>query len=459
MKIYGFLCAIALLMSGTSCSVDVPSPDLYSDPDAISNVQSARALLTSCYLLYPHNEYEMSVLGNDFCPTSLSGKDIDQQNLYNWQDKSISKLSADMWLAYYNTIANCDVLLERLPSVKVSGDGEEKEKQAVESEVKTLKAMCYFNLLRLFATPYNQNPDGDGVIIKSHVGLEFCSRSSKRYCVEYIRALLSDAAKTENNPKSNGWLSQKAALYLLSELELYACNYQEAADYASKVLKDTSAEDYTGSNYAHLWDNVSCIARIFAFNTGNSFYSSIQYGSEEGDFMAVNPHLLMTDSDVRRSSNEYEMEMAGKKRILLGKYNRTNKENKTIAYINSMRYAGALFILAEAKARLGLDDEARTLINTYLTTVNADIIPENVSGDELVSAIIEQKNKEFAGEGVNWFDMKRTGSQISRLGSWGQSVSSVIKNNDYRWTMPIPSSEYKYNDNVRQNDGWHINVE
>ena len=175
--------------------------------------------------------------------------------------------------------------------------------------------------------------------------------------------------------------------------------------------------------------------------------------------MAVNPHLLMADSDVRRSSNEYEMEMAGKKRILLGKYNRMNKENKTIAYINSMRYAGALFILAEAKARLGLDDEARTLINTYLTTVNADIIPENVSGDELVSAIIEQKNKEFAGEGTNWFDLKRTNSQTTRLGIWGQSVSSVIKSNDYRWTMPIPSSEYKYNDNVRQNDGWHINVE
>ncbi|MBQ5476228.1 MAG: RagB/SusD family nutrient uptake outer membrane protein, partial [Bacteroidaceae bacterium] len=86
-------------------------------------------------------------------------------------------------------------------------------------------------------------------------------------------------------------------------------------------------------------------------------------------------------------------------------------------------------------------------------------IPESISGDELISAIIIQKNKEFAGEGVNWFDLKRTNSQTTRLGNWGQSVSSVIKSNDYRWTMPIPSSEYKYNDNVRQNDGWHINVE
>lgn len=55
-----------------SCSLNVPPPDQFSDPDAITDVKTGRSLLTSCYLSYPHQEYEFSLLGNDFCPTNLA---------------------------------------------------------------------------------------------------------------------------------------------------------------------------------------------------------------------------------------------------------------------------------------------------------------------------------------------------------------------------------------------------
>ena len=55
-----------------ACSLNVPPPDQFSDPDAITDVNTGRSLLTSCYLSYPHQEYEFSLLGNDFCPTNLS---------------------------------------------------------------------------------------------------------------------------------------------------------------------------------------------------------------------------------------------------------------------------------------------------------------------------------------------------------------------------------------------------
>ena len=96
----------ALLFTGSTlllaaCSLNVPPPDQFSDPDAITDVNTGRALLTSCYLSYPHQEYDFSLLGNDFCPTNLSGKDVETQNLYNWQDKNISNLSSTVWPAYY----------------------------------------------------------------------------------------------------------------------------------------------------------------------------------------------------------------------------------------------------------------------------------------------------------------------------------------------------------------------
>ena len=60
----------ALLFTGSTlllaaCSLNVPPPDQFSDPDAITDVNTGRSLLTSCYLSYPHQEYEFSLLGND----------------------------------------------------------------------------------------------------------------------------------------------------------------------------------------------------------------------------------------------------------------------------------------------------------------------------------------------------------------------------------------------------------
>lgn len=73
--IYIFTAISGILAGVSSCSLDIPPADQYSDPDAITNVSTARSLLTSAYLLYPHYEYELSILGDDFCQTSITGKD------------------------------------------------------------------------------------------------------------------------------------------------------------------------------------------------------------------------------------------------------------------------------------------------------------------------------------------------------------------------------------------------
>ena len=68
-----YICAVMVgSLSGlSSCSLDIPPSDQYSDPDAIVDISTARSLLSSVYSLYPHYEYELSILGDDFCPTSI----------------------------------------------------------------------------------------------------------------------------------------------------------------------------------------------------------------------------------------------------------------------------------------------------------------------------------------------------------------------------------------------------
>jgi hypothetical protein len=68
--------------------------------------------------------------------------------------------------------------------------------------------------------------------------------------------------------------------------------------------------------------------------------------------------------------------------------------------------------------------------------------------------LLNEKQKEFAGEGVRLFDIKRQGKQIVKKGNFGSGTSIVIKDDDYRWLFPIPESEYKYNDLMDQNPEW-----
>ena len=460
-KIYNEISRKAALLIGClflfeACSLNVPPPDQFSDPDAITDTGTARSLLASCYLSFPHYEYDFSVLGNDLCPTSLAGKDLDELNVYNWQDKNISNLSTSVWQDYYTCISNCDVLLERIDNISTEDETDQQEKLAIKAETQALKAMCYFDLLRIYATPYEDNPEGDGVVIKNMFGYESNKRSSKKECIGMIESLLNDAVTVDNNPKKNGWLSQTAIRYMLAETALYKGDYANATSLADEVIATCDDSQISG-NYALLWSTSSFNGRIFAFNTSSSFYTAIEYDSNEGDYYALNPEFTFVSTDVRKACTVYLKEMKGEERQLLGKYNMMNKQGTSPTYINRMRYSGAYFIAAEAYARNNDNTKSRQRINHYLALAGADEIAETCSGQDLIDAILEEKYKEFVGEGSNWFDMKRTHAEALRLTTWGKSTSTRISSSDYRWTFPIPASEYKYNDNITQNEHWGIN--
>jgi len=161
----------------------------------------------------------------------------------------------------------------------------------------------------------------------------------------------------------------------------------------------------------------------------------------------------------RKIYNVYPFEMEGEQRNLLGKYNKVNKDSESIQYINIMRYAGAYFIATEAYSRMvGKEDVAIRKLNEYLAACQATTLDEGLTGNALLQAIHLEKMKEFAGEGILYFDLKRLHSgSLSRLAKWGSSEDVKIESSDYRWCFPIPRSEYKYNENMTQNEGWPLN--
>lgn len=446
-----FILAVLPLMQGC---LDIKLDNQFSDPYAITTTDTARELLASAYNSLPRYQMELSILSDDFFPTSYSSQYAEMLNLYQWQDKAISDLSSLVWNDYYVTIAYVNALLQRVGNVVVEDEEEAMELQRITGEAKALKAMCYFDLLRLYAPPYSENVlDRDGIILKDRLELDFLPRSSVRACVEEIEGLLSDAAAVENADAAVYYLGTGAVSALRAEFELYRGNYAKAVEYGLPLLAGVESK-WTESAYANLWSANDSPERIFAPYISDSFYINLNYDREKGDYFRLSDLISYDDADVRKSWCEYDGPMTVGKS--LGKYNRMYYENTEVRYINTIRYSGVCFTVAEAYARDNNPGEARALMEKYLSARGLSPLDVTLEGDALVEAILMEKQKEFVGEGIRYFDLKRTGGKLDRYDASGK-LSSSVGEDDYRRLFPIPQSEYKYNDSIteaNQNPGW-----
>ena len=425
----------------------------------ISTVDMARELLASAYNSLPRYQVEFAVLSDDFKPTAYSSAYAELDNLYNWQDNAIDNLSSQLWTDYYMTIAYLNTLLTRLDEVELTEDGDAVELDKVRSEAQALKAYCYFDLLRIYAPRYaEENLDRDGIILKNRLELDFLPRSSMRDCISEIDGLLTAAASVENTGTSVYYFGSDAVAALRAEFELYRENY-EAAVTSGLPLLNGAAERWTATDYDNLWTANESQERIFAPYIFDSFYIDLNYDRERGDYFCLSDEVTYEEGDMRKTWCEYtDTPMTGVR--CFGKYNRMYYENTEVRYINTLRYSGVCFTVAEAYARDNQPDEAVALMNEYLGARGCTLMDENLSGDNLVNAILAEKQKEFVGEGTRYFDLKRTGVPVVRYNEAG-SAAMTISMDDYRHLFPIPQSEYRYNDNItaeHQNPGWSYEV-
>ena len=441
---------MSLLLLG-GC-LDIKLEDQYADPDAITTTATARELLASAYNSLPRHQMEFSVLADDFVPTEYAGSFAELQNLYNWESKAIEELSDIVWNEYYMTIAILNALLPRMENIDPKDDEDRLEKDRIRSEAKALKAMCYFDLLRLYGPAYSEaNASKDGIILKHRLELDFLPRSSMEDCVKEIETLLEESAGMVNQKSEVFYLSTSAVNALQAELELYRGDYKKAVSYGLPLLEGVESR-WTKSEYENLWTDNASRDRLFAPYIFDSFYVDLCYDRNSGDYFVLNPSVSYADTDVRKDWASFMIDIKGTQRLTLGKYNRMYYDNVAVRYINTMRYSGVCFIVAEAYARNGEDDLARATVNRLLNAYGAEPLDDSLTGDALIEAILAEKQKEFAGEGVRIFDLKRNGKKLVKKGRYGEGTSSIIEADDYRWLLPIPQSEYRYNDKITQNN-------
>lgn len=354
----------------------------------------------------------------------------------------------NMWNAMYSTINRANTLLAAIPTIN---DGA-LDKNAYTAEVKTLRAMVYFDILRLWGGSndgYNK-PGGVGVpIITSPTLVEAdatpVARSTEAQVYTQINKDLDDAiAVSSYSNKILGRMGKDAAKMLKARVALYTGDYATAESLCTELISSGRYSMVSGANYANIWLAQNTSESIFElqFDPQNSnaiafFYYPTNRGGRNEINSSASLNAAHEVGDIRQPVN-YTVTAPTKVTL---KYTRvsTGADNVTI-----MRMSELYLIRAEARAKKATPDIVGALadINTIRSRAGLPNFVALTPAD-IIAQIVKEDRIEFAHEGHIWFDLRRNG------------MAGTIVSQAYQALWPIPQREVLNSGGViTQNTGY-----
>lgn len=405
-----------------------------------------------------------------------------------------STMPASYWKDFYQSIASANLVIKNAPNAKM----DEQVKKRFIAEAKVLRALYYFELLRIFKNiPFITEP-----INTTDDYYNIPQADPKKIYTQIEADILSaipDLPITVSGI-DRGRIFQGNARAILGKIYLYDNKKTEAAQQFAEVNGTPGQTSQYGyklvSDYNSLWlvDNkftTESVLEVMHTNIGNSDWSFWGQGNDEGNSICImisprsyaitkdkpnndapdvvsgwafNPvtanlfNFMQGDPRINATIlNVKQLQTDGKANYspanldtgyFLNKYLPTTDEvsdkpgakelNFRQNYI-AIRLADTY--LMEAEALEGTGARAQALLDAVRARVGLPSIPVSMQ------AIKNERRKELAGEGHRWFDLVRWGDASSVLSSKGFTVG---KNE----ILPIPINEL-INTILKQNPNYN----
>jgi len=352
---------------------------------------------------------------------------------------------AETWEANYTTINTANSVLSSISKV-------DKGNQArAQGEAKFLRALSYFDLVRLFGKAYNDGSPstnlGVPLVLKPTSTISdsnLVARSTVSQVYTQVIQDLTDAMNLLPPAKSNGYFADRAcAQAVLARVYLTTQNYALAAAMADSVI--ASGAYALTKSYAQEFPNPNPAARqanssedIFSIQVSaqagvtemNTWYASSTYGGR-GKTTITPQHLAKYDANDDRLNLFY----------VDGGNTYTGKYNNQYGNVIILRLAEMYLIRAEANLLNGSAIGDTPLNDVNVIRARALLSPLSAVG---LSDIRMEKYKELCFEGQTLFDKKQ----------YKQSVLS-LPFNDNSLVFPIPLREIEANSKLVQNPGYN----
>lgn len=451
----------------------VKEPVLQQTSDlTLSTIDGLDLATTGAYtLLYGENWYggyfvlssEMRG-GNGKPEPQNAGYQIDS---YTWNYQEIN--TENLWATAYTAIARANNVINAIPSFSGTRD-EESTLQHYKAECLFIRAIAHFDLVRLYAQPYSMDKTMAGVpVILETVMGEPARNTIEEVYTQVVKDLLEAETLFGTYTRSGGsdptaFATKEATQALLSRVYLNMEQWQDAADYATKVIDEGGFSMFTAAEYVPVSENadgawgreaegseVIFSVHSATSNSGHPGQTGLSYMTNEaahGDVTASNDLLsLFETGDVRRDLFQTSTvpvnagyEWTKKYPSKTGDYSTNNTPVIRLSemYLNRCE---AIYNGASVSGVTALSDFNKIGTNRGLATRTAAL--------QLVD-ISNERRREFCFEGHNFFDLARRGESLVRTDYVASSNQNVVFPGN-EWAVPIPNSEMNANDNMVQN--------
>lgn len=416
---------------------------------------------------------------------------------YTWQQRTGETYNQqgyltenDTWEAVYRCINVANNIIESVGRVPQGTDDEKTGATRVNGEAHFLRAAYYFYLANLYGKPYSSATAATDLAVPIKTEAKVKDVLYQRNTVQEVYdQVLADLAVAEQMLSQTG---KPASIYhadinavnlLKSRVYLYMQNWEQAADYAQRVIDaKPDLTDYNTLQTAPL--SKASVETIFSMG-GNSVPCSM-CNIYQCFRVSHDLYNAYDDDDLRKTKCWWTYgNFVGYTKIAGSSTDQTSTTESSyyqnhyyyglqgnLAEVSDrflFRTADAYLMKAEAEAYLGNESEARQLLNTlrqhrYKTGSSYEV---TATGRDLVEAIRNERRLEFALEGSRWFDLRRysvcdhypeskqiahTYTTYSRRFRPGETRQYVLQANDPAYTLPIPTEVIEFNTGMTNNE-------
>lgn len=394
---------------------------------------------------------------------------------YNWN--YTEDATSGMWSTAYVTIAMANNVIDNLEG-KAVGDVTEQDLNNLKAECLFIRAFAHFCNVLTYGQPYTYCVAND----KESLGVPYVyhtdpnGKPARETVVSNYQNIVKDLLDAEAcidpdySPVSvrSGLVDPLAAVNLqtiqalLSRVYLYMGEWQNAADYATKVIESGKYQMWTAEEYPTVWGQElgsgEVIFEVYGKRTNSAYgsWEDISYLTSpagSGDPQAAQPLIdLYAEGDVRLET--YRTDENEESGILwTAKYpgkgdNAAPDCNNVVIFRLSEMYLNR----AEAIMRGAKVDGATAVSDINVITSNRGAEAYNSVGPVDIQT---ERRKELAWEGHYVYDLARWGMPVERL-KIADEYPLLTQNHDIpfpsvKWALPLPKSELDVNENLKQN--------
>jgi len=381
-----------------------------------------------------------------------------------------------LWGAVYAAVNGINVFIEgldasRLDPIKAASITDAEYNQ-YKGEALTLRALCYFDLLQLYAKPYNMDAGASlGLPLRLKANKSSADNNLARSKVsEVYTQIMADLNAAESMVAlTNGTailnttrVHRNSVVALKTRVLLHMNNFAAVVTEGNKIVSASAPFTATTGVANALEANIANVFKT-PWTTNESMFSMPMVATDApgpqnglGYYYSppanTNPEYCLIATGILNNAGWIPADTRRSLLLVSGGKTWMNKFNVAlfIDYVPVIRYSEVLLNLAEAESRAAGSVTARSiaLLNAVRGRASGGTY---VAGDfanlqAFIDKIMLERNIEFVGEGIRNMDIMRTVSTIPGKAS----INPVLPTSgNYIW--PIPLSEILANKSIVQN--------